>query len=218
VASNFTEPAKEIATIFEQTTGNRAVLSFGSTGQFVAQVMQDAPFEVFLSADEAGPRRLVDDGFAVADSLFTYAIGRIALFSTTLDLTEGDAVLRAGDFEKIAVANPSIAPYGAAAIETMKALGVDGPLNPRIVQGNNISQTFQFVETGSAEIGFVALSQVIGRQPSSIWIVPDNLYRPIRQDAVLLKKGTENDVARTFVAFLKSMDVIKIIEKYGYRV
>jgi molybdate transport system substrate-binding protein len=143
-------------------------------------------------------------------------IGKIVLFSTTLDLTNGEATLREGKFEKIAIANPSLAPYGVAAMEAMKALGLDRKLAGRFVMGNNITQTFQFVETGNAEVGFVALSQVIGKNPRSMWIVPQTLYSPIRQDGLLLKKGMNNETARAFMSFLKSPDTVKIIEKYGY--
>jgi molybdate transport system substrate-binding protein len=138
------------------------------------------------------------------------------LFSTHLDLTNGETVLRRGEFEKIAIANPMTAPYGAAAVEAMKALGLYERLGGKIVQGNNIAQTFQFVDTANAELGFVALSQVVGKDAKSIWIVPDTLYSPIRQDAVLLKRGGASAAARAFLAFLKSRDAQKLIEKYGY--
>jgi molybdate transport system substrate-binding protein len=216
VAANFTEPAKEIAGLFERSTGQRAILSFGSTGQLFTQITQDAPFEVFLAADQETPRRTVADGFGVEDGLITYAIGKLVLFSPSLDLSQGDAVLRAGPFEKLAIANPSTAPYGGAALDALKSLGLEEQLRGKVVQGNNIAQTFQFVATGNAELGFVALSQVVGRKPPSIWIVPDSLYFPIRQDAVLLKKGAANDAARAFLEFLKSPDALIIIEKYGY--
>jgi len=216
VAANFAETVKEIAPQFQTATGYRAILSFGSTGQLYTQITQDAPFEILLAADQETPRKAVAAGLGVEDSVFTYAVGRIVLFSTNLDLTNGEAVLRSGEFEKIAVANPVTAPYGAAAVEAMKSLGLHERLSGKIVQGNNIVQTFQFVETGNAELGFVALSQVLGKDAKSIWIVPDKLYSPIRQDAVLLKKGAANEAARAFLAFLKSPDAQKLIEKYGY--
>ena len=216
VAANFTEPAKEVGRLFQQKTGHTAVMSFGSTGQLFTQITQDAPFEVFLSADQETPRKAISDGLAVEASLFTYAIGRIVLYSSSLDLTDGEDILREGKFGKIAVANPSTAPYGAAAIEAMKSLGVYEKLERKIVQGNNISQAYQFVGTGNAELGFVALSQVIGRDPTLMWIVPDTLYSPIRQDAVLLKKGNGNAVAQAFLEFLKSPDALAVVEKYGY--
>jgi molybdate transport system substrate-binding protein len=216
VAANFTEAAKELAQLFEQQSGTRTVLSFGSTGQLFTQITQEAPFEVFLSADEETPRKAVSSGLGLADTVFTYAVGKVVLFSTTLDLTNGEAVLREGKFEKIAIANPSTAPYGAAAMETLKSLALDAKLAGKIVRGNNITQTFQFVETGNAELGFVGLSQVLGKDSQSIWTVPQALYSPIRQDAVLLKKGAENEAARAFISFLKSPDAVRIIEKYGY--
>jgi molybdate transport system substrate-binding protein len=216
VAANFTDAAKEIAQAFEQQSGNRAVLSFGSTGQLFAQITQGAPFEAFLAADEETPRKVVAGGFGLADSVFTYAVGKIVVFSTTLDLTNGEAVLREGKFQKLAIANPATAPYGVAATEALKSLGLDVKLAGKIVRGNNIAQTFQFAETGNAELGFVALSQAIGKNPKSMWLVPQSLYSPIRQDAVLLMKGVENEAARAFISFLKSPDAIKIIEKYGY--
>ena len=216
VAANFTEAAKEIAQLFEQKTGNRVLLSFGSTGQLFTQITQDAPFEVFLSADEETPRKIVAAGLGLSDSVFTYAIGRLVLFSTTLDLTDGLSVLRAGQFQKIAIANPTTAPYGVAAMQVLKSLDLETALRGRVVQGNNITQTFQFVDTGNAEVGFVAWSQVIGKDSKSIWNVPQELYSPIRQDAVLLKKDPEVEAARAFIGFVKSAEAIKIIEKYGY--
>ena len=191
-------------------------LSFGSTGQLFTQITQDAPFEVFLAADEESPRRAVADGFATADSALTYAIGKIVLFSATSELTNGEAVLRNGSFRKLALANPQTAPYGAAAVEALKSLQLYEQLNEKFVQGNNIAQTFQFVETGNAELGFVAMSQVVDRDRKSMWIVPDNFYTPIRQDAVLLTKGATNESARAFMAFLRSPEAVAIIGKFGY--
>jgi molybdate transport system substrate-binding protein len=216
VAANFTEPAKEIARLFESKTGHRAILSFGATGQFYAQITQAAPFQVFLSADQSTPRRLVDDGLAVGNTLFTYAVGKIVLFSRSADLVKGEQTLRDARFNKIALANPTTAPYGAAAIEAMKALGVYEKLAGKIVQGSNIAQTFQFVDTENAELGFVALSQIIERQGGSRWIVPAGLYTPIRQDAVLLKDGAGNEAARAFVAFLHGAEAAAVIDKFGY--
>ena len=205
VAANFTEPAKEIARLFESKTGHKAILSFGATGQFYAQITQGAPFQVFLSADQSTPKRLV-----------TYAVGKLVLFSRDTGLVTGEQTLRAAKFNKIAIANPTTAPYGAAAVETMKALQVYEALSSRVVQGSNITQTFQFVETGNAELGFVALSQVIERLGGSRWIVPANLYRPIRQDAVLLKSGAGNESARAFIGFLKGPEAAAIIDRFGY--
>lgn len=216
VAANFTEPAKEIGAAFEKATGHRLALSFGATGQFYAQITQGAPFDVLISADKATPAKAIGEGYAVAGTAFTYAVGKLVLFSRSLDVSAGEAVLRGGKFTRIAVANPATAPYGAAAIEALKALGVHDTLLPRIVQGNNIAQTFQFVDTGNAELGFVALSQVIFLKQGSRWIVPANLYTPIAQDGVLLKVGADNDAAKAFLAFLKGPQARAVIENYGY--
>lgn len=216
VAANFTDAAKEIGTAFAAASGHKPVFSFGSSGQLYTQIIQDAPFEVFLSADQERPRQAVDDGLAVADSRFTYATGRLVLFSIDPGLVKGEATLRGGGYTKIAIANPATAPYGAAAVETMKRLGVYAALAARIVQGNNIAQTYQFVDTANAELGFVALSQVAGREVGSRWIVPESLHSVIAQDAVLLRKGAGNEAAVAFVAFLKGPEARKVKERYGY--
>jgi molybdate transport system substrate-binding protein len=216
VAANFTEPAKEIAQLFEGKTGHKAILSFGATGQFYTQITQVAPFQVFLSADQSTPKKLVDEGLAAPDRLFTYAIGKLVLFSANPGLVTGEQTLRDGKFNKIALANATTAPYGAAAVETMKALDVYDALAGKIVQGNNIAQTFQFIDTGNAELGFVALSQVIAKPGGSRWIVSANLYTPIRQDAVLLRSGADSDAAKAFLAFLKGPEANAVIERYGY--
>jgi molybdate transport system substrate-binding protein len=216
VAANFTDAANEIAQAFKQKTGHEAILSFGSTGQFYTQITQDAPFEVFLAADGERPRRAIEEGFAVPDSQFTYAIGKLVLWSKDPELVQGDQTLESGDFSKIAIANPDSAPYGAAAVQTMKALGVYDRLAPKIVQGNNISQAFQFVQTGNAELGLVALSQVVSDNEGSRWEVADRLYDPIKQDAVLLKKGADSEAARAFLEFLAGPEAATIIAKYGY--
>jgi molybdate transport system substrate-binding protein len=169
-----------------------------------------------LSADQSTPKKLADNGLAVADSLFTYAIGKLVLFSTNATLVTGEQTLRDAKFNKIAIADPATAPYGVAAVETMKALGVYDTLARKIVQGANIAQTFQFVDTGNAELGFVALSEVIARQGGSRWIVPANLYSAIRQDAVLLRSGADNEAAKAFLAFMKGPEAAKVMEKYGY--
>ncbi|MFZ2099898.1 MAG: molybdate ABC transporter substrate-binding protein [Oricola sp.] len=218
VAANFTDAANEIAAAFKAETGHEAVLSFGSTGQLYTQITQDAPFEVLLSADDIRPAKAVEDGLGVAGSTFTYAIGRIVLWSADAGLVKGEETLKAGGFDKIALANPETAPYGAAAVEAMKALGVHDALAAKIVQGNNIAQTFQFVETGNAELGFVAASQIAGTDAGSRWEVPADLYTPIRQDAVLLKKGEGNEAATAFLDFLKSPAAAAVIGKYGYGV
>ena len=218
VAANFTEPAREIAALFRQKTGHEAVLIFGASGAFFTQITHDAPFEVFLSADEERPRLAVEKGFAVPESRFTYAIGKLVLWSRVLDVTDGKATLSAGKFSKLAIANPNSAPYGAAAVETMKALGVFDALQPRLVRGNSISQAFQFVDTRNAELGFVALAQLHGVTAGTRWLVPENLHSPIRQDAVLLKRGANDEASKAFLSFLKEPEVRTIIESFGYSI
>jgi molybdate transport system substrate-binding protein len=216
VAANFTQPAKEIAQLFQASSGHKAILSFGATGQFYTQITEGAPFQVFLSADQSTPKRLADNGLAVADSLFTYAIGKLVLFSINATLVTGEQTLRDAKFNKIAIADPATAPYGAAAVETMRALGLYDTLARKIVEGSNIAQTFQFVDTGNAELGFVALSQVVTTKDGSKWIVPSNLYSPIRQDAVLLRSGADDEAAKAFLAFLKGAEAAAVIERFGY--
>ena len=216
VAANFTAPAKEIAAAFKAETGNEAQLSFGASGQFYAQIQQGAPFQVFLSADADRPKAAIEAGLAVADSRFTYAIGKLVLWSKSLDLAKGDEALKAGGFAKLAIANPKSAPYGAAAVEAMTKLGVYDAIQPKIVQGASIGQAFEFVDTGNAELGFVALSQLANATTGSRWPVPQALYAPIRQDAVLLKTGADDQASKAFLAFLKGPQARAIIEKYGY--
>lgn len=216
VAANFTDAAKEIATTFRQKTGHEAILSFGSSGQFQTQITQGAPFQVFLSADDARPRKLVDDGLAVADSHFTYAIGKLVLWSKSPGFVKGEETLRYGAFAKLSICNPIAAPYGAAAVAAMKSLKLYETLQPRLVEGATITQAYQFVETGNAELGFVALSQLTASDAGSRWLVPQELYDPIRQDAVLLKSGADNEAARAFIRFLRGPEARAIIEKYGY--
>jgi molybdate transport system substrate-binding protein len=216
VAANFTDAAKEIAQAFEDKTGDEAVLSFGSTGQLYAQISQGAPFEVFLAADDERPRKAVNEGLAVKGSEFTYATGKIVLWSKDPKLVQGPVTLENGEFEKIAIANPTAAPYGAAAVQVLRALKLFDRLEPRIVQGNNIAQTYQFVETGNAELGFVALSQVANTAEGSRWLVPGDLYDTIRQNAVLLNNGADSEPAKAFLAFLKGPEAARIMERYGY--
>ena len=216
VAANFTEPAREIAALFKQKTGHEAVLIFGASGSFFTQITHGAPFEVFLSADSERPKAAIDGGFAVADSLFTYAVGKLVLWSQVIDVTDGEAALKAGQFMKLSIANPVAAPYGAAAAETMKALGVYDALKAKIVQGNSIAQAFQFVDTRNAEVGFVALSQLYGVTAGTRREVPPTLYSPIRQDAVLLKTGADSEASKAFLDFLKGPEARAIIERFGY--
>lgn len=216
VAANFMAPAKEIATAFEQKTGNKPILSFGATGQFYAQIKQDAPFVVFLAADDETPRRAVEEGLAVPASRFTYAVGRLVLWTKSSGSPLGEDTLRKGAFDKVAIANPATAPYGAAAVQAMKTMGVFEAIQPKIVQGNSIAQAFQFAETGAAELAFVALSQAMSKPDGSRWPVPEALHDPILQDAVLLKKGAGNEAAKAFLAFLKGPEAATVISKYGY--
>jgi molybdate transport system substrate-binding protein len=221
VAANFTAPMKAIAAEFEKDTGHRAELAFTSSGKFYAQIKHGAPFEVFLSADEAKPAKLEQEGMTVPGSRFTYAIGALALWSAKNNLVDDKgAVLEKGQFKYLALANPKLAPYGAAAMETLAKLGVTDKVQSRIVQGENIAQTYQFIATGNADLGFVALSQVMkdGQIISgSTWIVPAEMYRSIRQDAVILANGKGNSAAVALMKYLKSEEATAIIKSYGYQ-
>lgn len=220
VASNFTAPAKRIAADFERVTGHQAKLSFGATGKFYAQITNGAPFEAFLAADARTPAMLEEDGAAVRGTRFTYAIGSLVLWSANPDLVHDQGlVLKKGDFRHLAIANPKTAPYGLAAMETLKGLGLLDTLRPKLVQGENIAQTYQFVESGNAELGFVALSQVMrgGKLTSgSGWVVPETLHEPIRQDAVLLKRGIDKPAALAWLEYLKGLEAHAVIHAYGY--
>jgi molybdate transport system substrate-binding protein len=219
VAANFTEPAKAIAAAFKAATGHTATLSFGSSGQFYAQMAHGAPFEVFLSADAERPQAAEHDGLGVPGTRFTYAVGRLVLYSKTPGLVDGaGAVLRTGKFNKLSIADPAAAPYGTAAVQTMQRLGVYDAVRPKIVTGNSIGQAYQFVDTGAAELGFVALSQVINAPGGSRWMVPEADHAPIDQQAILLATGQNNPAAKAFLAFLKGPQAVAIIKKYGYEV
>lgn len=220
VAANFTAPMKQIAVEFEKDTGHKALLAFGATGKFYVQISNGAPFEVLLTADEETPVRLEKELLAAPGTRFTYAIGKLVLWSAKAGYVDdqGD-ILKKGDFKHLALANPKTAPYGATAMGVMKQLGVLDSIQPKIVQGENIAQTHQFVATGNAELGFVALSQVFkdGKVTSgSAWIVPTKLYAPIRQDAVVLAKGRNNPAAGALVKYLKTDKAHSIIKSYGY--
>ena len=222
VAANFTAPMKIIAADFEKDTGHKATLAFGSSGKFYAQIKNGAPFQVFLSADDAKPAKLEKEGLTVPGSRFTYAIGTLVLWSAKPDLVDAKgAVLEKGDFAHLAVANPKLAPYGTAAMETLAKMGLTDKLQGKIVQGENIAQTYQFVATGNSELGFVALSQVmkdgkIGR--GSAWIVPASMHAPIKQDAVILSGAKGNAAAEALMKYLKSAKAVAVIRSYGYEV
>lgn len=221
VAANFTEPMKKIAAEFEKTSGHKVSLSFGSTGKFYSQVKAGAPFEVLVAADDETPVKMEQDGLAVKGSNFTYAIGKLVLWSAKPAIIDDKGeVLKKGGFDHLSVANPKLAPYGAAGIETLKALGVYDAVAPKLVQAENIAQAYQFVATGNALIGFVALSQVIGEdgkvKSGSVWIVPEKYYTQIRQNAVLLDRGKEKAAAGALLKYLKSPFAVKVIAAYGY--
>ena len=199
VAANFAEPVKAIAAVLEKTTGHTLKITVGATGRLYAQIRNGAPFDVLLSADTKAPAQLEADGLAQPGSRFTYATGKLVLWSADAAKVDAQgAVLKGGGFRKLAMANPKTAPYGAAAIEVIDQLGLSASLAPKLVQGESIGQTYNFAFTGNAEIAFVAMSQVLegGRlKGGSMWVVPQNLYAPIRQDAVLLKRGADNEAA-----------------------
>ena len=221
VAANFTAPMQAIASEFQKDTGHSVKASYGATGQFYAQISNGAPFEVFLSADDSTPAKLEKEGQALDGSRFTYAIGTLVLWSPKDGYVDAKGeVLKNGDFKHLSIANPKAAPYGLAATQTLDKLGLTDSLKGKIVEGQNITQALQFVSTGNAELGFVALSQVSkdGKVTSgSSWIVPEDFYEPIRQDALILKKGASNPAAKALVDYLKGPKAAEIIKSYGYQ-
>jgi molybdate transport system substrate-binding protein len=221
VAANFTAPVQAIAADFEKDTGNKVVASYGATGQFYAQIKNGAPFEVFLAADDSTPAKLESEGATVAGSRFTYATGALALWSAKDGYVDDKGeVLKKNAFTHIAIANPKAAPYGLAGYQTLDKLGLTAEIKPKVVEGQNISQTQQFVASGNAELGFVALSQIYknGKITSgSAWIVPANLHEPIKQDAVILEKGKDNPVAKQFIEYLKGPKAAEVIKSFGYQ-
>lgn len=222
VAANFSAPMQQIATLFQKDTGHTIKLSFGATGAIYAQIKNGAPFDVFLSADQSTAQKLALEGMAVPNSRFTYATGQLTLWSKQKDLVDGNGqILKSNSIQRIAVANPKLAPYGAAALETITRLGLLNELQPKLVQGDNISQTYQFVFTQNAPIGFVALSQIYANDAitsGSAWIVPSHLYKPIAQDVILLRKGSDNAAAKALMLYLKGDKARQIIKSYGYLV
>lgn len=219
VAANFKKPAEEIGTAFKAKTGDDVRYAFGATGQFAAQIRNGAPFDVLLAADDTTAPALAKAGFAAGSTNFVYARGTLILYSTTLPVTrDGADILRDGRFNHVAIANPKTAPYGAAAIEAMRRMGVYDALKPKIVEGSNIGQTFDFAATGNAEVGFVALSQGIGAGKGQWWVVPQADYAPINQSAIVLKPGEGKPAVRAYLDFLRGAEARTVIEKYGYTI
>jgi molybdate transport system substrate-binding protein len=220
VAGNFATPMRAIIERFQADSEHRIRASYGSTGKLYAQIKNGAPFAVLLAADQARPERLEADGAAVPGSRFTYAVGKLALWSARSDwISDGPATLRSGDFNKLAIANPKLAPYGQAAMETLAALGVEAAIAPKLVRGENVAQTYQFIDTGNAALGFVALSQLTtenGIEKGSAWVVPADLHAPIRQDAVLLRPGADNAAATALLDYLRSEPAKVLIRSFGY--
>jgi molybdate transport system substrate-binding protein len=220
VAANFTAPIQKIAAQFAKDTGHQAILSYGSTGKFYSQIKNGAPFQVLLSADVATPVKLEQEGLGIKGTRFTYAIGKLVLWSKRADLVDDKGlVLKTGQFDRIALADPRLAPYGLAAIETLTQLGLVAQLKPKFVQGENISQTYQFVATENAALGFVALSQVFADgkiTQGSAWIIPSDMHAPIRQDAILLTAGKDNVAATALVEYLRGDKARGIIRSFGY--
>lgn len=222
VAANFAETAEALLPLFRDVTGHDLQLTTGSTGKLYAQIGEGAPFDVLLSADASTPARLLDEGKAVEGTDFTYAVGRLTLWSTEPERIgeDGRAVLEASDLRFVALANPALAPYGVAAREALQSLGLWETLQPKIVMGQNIGQTHSMVATGAAEVGFVALSALLGprfENSGSRWVVPQDLFEPIRQDAVILDHGAENEAARAFLDFLRTPEATEVIDSFGYR-
>ncbi|MFI8643575.1 molybdate ABC transporter substrate-binding protein [Pseudomonas iridis] len=221
VAANFTAPIQAIAADFEKDTGHKLIAAYGATGQFYTQIKNGAPFEVFLSADDTTPEKLEREGDTVKGSRFTYAVGTLALWSAKdgyVD-TKGE-VLKKNEYQHLSIANPKTAPYGLAATQVLEKLKLTEATKAKIVEGQNITQAYQFVSTGNAELGFVALSQIYkeGKVTSgSAWIVPASLHDPIKQDAVILNKGKDNAAAKALVEYLKGPKAAAVIKSYGYQ-
>ena len=222
VAANFAAPMQKIAALFEQDTGHKARLSLGSTGSFYAQIKNGGPFQIFLSADDETPLKLEQEGHAVAGTRFTYATGKLVLWSKQPGLVDDKGqVLFGNSFQRLAIANPKLAPYGAASLETLQRLNLLDTLKPKLVQGDNIAQTFQFVQTQNAQLGFLALSQVYADgkiMQGSAWIVPANMHSPLQQDALLLNAGKNLPAAEALLNYLKSEKAKAVIRSFGYSV
>lgn len=220
VAANFAEPLRALAAVLEKTTGHRLEIVVGATGRLYAQIANGAPFDLFLAADQATVAKAESEGLTVPGSRFLYATGQLVLWSARPDLVDKQGqVLRQDGWRRLAVANPRTAPYGAAAMQTLAQLGLTQALAPRLVQGESIAQTYNFAHTGNAELAFVALSQVLegGRlKGGSMWVVPAQHHEPIRQDAVLLKRGARNEAARALVKLMQSPAGQDLIRSFGY--
>lgn len=220
VAANFAEPIKAIAAVLQKTTGHTLKISTGASGAFYTQIKNGAPFDAFLSADNERPELLEKEGLAQPGTRFTYALGKLVLWSVRPGRVDGQgAVLNSPDVGKVAYANPKTAPYGAAAVQVLDRLGLKGSVTPKLVQGESIGQTYSFVKTGNADVGFVAMSQVLegGKlKEGSMWVVPQTHYDPIRQDAVLLKRGANNEAAKELFKLLQSPNIKDLIRSYGY--
>ena len=221
VAANFTAPIQVIAADFEKDTGHTLVAAYGATGQFYTQIKNGAPFEVFLSADDTTPQKLESEGDTVKGSRFTYAVGTLALWSAKEGYVDANgAVLKKNEYQHLSIANPKAAPYGLAATQVLAKLGLTEQVKSKLVEGQNITQAYQFVSTGNAELGFVALSQIYkdGKVSSgSAWIVPGQMHDPIKQDAVILNKGKDNPAAKALVDYLKGPKAAAVIKSYGYQ-
>ncbi len=221
VAANAAEAVEALAAEFEQQSGHRVTISVGSTGKLYAQILHGAPFDVFLAADQERPRLLAEQGIAVEGSWLTYAVGRLVLWTSDPTVEVNADTLRNGTFRRLAIANPDLAPYGGAAREALRELGLWDELRPKIVVGESVGHAFAMVASGNAELGFVALSSVLSprnRERGSYWEPPGDLHAPVRQDAVLLRRAADNAVARAFHSFLGSEKARAIIVPYGYRV
>ncbi len=221
VAANFTAPIQAIASEFEKDTGHKLIAAYGATGQFYTQIKNGAPFEVFLAADDSTPEKLEKEGDIVPGSRFTYAIGTLALWSAKDGyVDDAGKVLEKNQFKHLSIANPKAAPYGLAATQVLAKLGLTDKVKDKIVEGQNITQAYQFVSTGNAELGFVALSQIFkdGKvSHGSAWIIPEAMHDPIKQDAVILKKGENNPAAKALTEYLKGPKAEAIIKSYGYQ-
>lgn len=223
VAANFSKPMESLVTEFEKTSDYRIALSFGSSGKFYAQIKHGAPYELFFSADQAKPDALQKDGLVTPGSRFTYAIGRLAVWTTRLEFANKiETHLKNGLFNKLAIANPKLAPYGAATLEVLRHLELIDVTQSKWVRGENIAQTYQFVSTGNADLGFIAWSQLLGinkMKPTHkglYWLVPDSMHRPIKQDVVLLRSAAKSEGAKAFLDFMQTDKAQHIILEYGY--